>query len=208
MNFSQKIYSYFIIILICSTIITIAGISGFQRLEPFVNTLNNCNTKSLYYAEQMLSSISLKKDLPRFEEYLKKAKNNITEKGEQEILDEITYDYLPAFKGNKIYEEKTVDKISELSKINILAMESAGAKAERIKSVGIWIILFPSIFIWIIGLTLLSKIKRTFIKPIQELNSVIFEYNQGNKMRRCPSYTISKDIQKLYDGINRILDSK
>ena len=146
--------------------------------------------------------------MPRFEEYLKKAKNNITEKGEQEILDEITYDYLPAFKGNKIYEEKTVDKISELSKINILAMESAGAKAERIKSVGIWIILFPSIFIWIIGLTLLSKIKRTFIKPIQELNSVIFEYNQGNKMRRCPSYTISKDIQKLYDGINRILDSK
>ena len=65
MNLSRKIYLYFIILLICSTIITVAGIYGFQRLEPFVNTLNSANTQSLYYAEQMLSSISAKKDLKR-----------------------------------------------------------------------------------------------------------------------------------------------
>ena len=54
----------------------------------------------------------------------------------------------------------------------------------------------------------MARLKRTFIKPIQELNDVIFDYNNGNRMRRCPSYTISKDLQKLYDGINHILDEK
>ena len=208
MNLSGKIYLYFIILLVCSTVIAAAGIYGFQRLEPFVNTLNSANTQSLYYAEQMLSSISIKKDLKRFEENLEKAKNNITEPGEKEALDKIADNYLPAFKGNKKIEDETIDEITELSKINRIAMEQAGIKAKKIESVGIWIILFPSIFIWIIGITLFKRLDRTYIKPIQELNDVIFEFNKGNSMRRCPSITISKDLQKLYDGINTILDNK
>lgn len=208
MNFSNRVYSSFIIILICSTVITIAGICGFQRLEPFVSTLNSSNTKSLYYAEEMLSSISAKKDLKKFEINLNKAKNNITEVGEKETIDKINNDYLLAFEGNKEAEEEIINQIAELSKINRVAMEHAGIRAKKMQNVGIWIIIFPSIFIWIIGLTILARLKRTFIKPIQELNSVIFDYNKGNHMRRCPSYTISKDLQKLYDGINRILDNK
>lgn len=208
MNFAKRIYYSFIIILVCSTVITIAGIQGFQRLEPFVNTLNSSNTESLYYAEQMLSSISVKKDLKTFEENLNKAKNNITETGEKVALDKIADNYLPAFKGNKKVEEETINEITELSRINRISMEQAGLRAKKIQTVGIWIIIFPSVFIWIIGLTLLARIKRTFIKPLQELNNVISDYNSGNHMRRCPSYTASKDLQKLYDGINHILDEK
>ena len=208
MNFAKSIYYSFIIILICSTVIMIAGIRGFQRLEPFVNTLNSSNTESLYYAEQMLSSVSFKKDLKNFEKNLNKAKNNITEPKEKEIVDKIADNYLPAFNGNKKVEEETINEITELSTINRVAMEEAGLRAKKIQTVGIWIIIFPSIFIWIIGLTLLARLKKTFIKPIQELNDVVFDYNNGNCMRRCPSYTVSKDLQKLYDGINRILDEK
>ena len=208
MNFAHRIYSSFIILLICSTIITVAGIRGFLKLEPYINTLNNRNIQSLYYAEQMLSSISAKKDLAVFESNLEKAKNNITEAGEEEILNKIADNYIPAFKGNKKIEDIKIDEITELSKINRLAMQRAGRVAKKTESVGIWVILFPSIFIWIIGFTILARLKKTFIKPIQELNDVILDYNKGNKMRRCPSYTISKDLQKLYDGINRILDDK
>ena len=208
MNFSERIYSSIIILLICSTIITIAGINGFERLEPFINTLNSSNTQSLFYAEEMLSSISAQKDIYKFEENLNKAKNNITEPGEKEAIDKIANNYTSAFNGNKHVEEETINEIAVLSKINRMALEQSGQRAKKMESVGIWIILFPSIFIWIIGITILKRLKRTFIKPIQELNCVISDYNNGNHMRRCPTYTISKDLQKLYDGINRILDNK
>jgi len=208
MNFAKRIYYSYIIILICSAVITIAGIRGFQRLEPFVSTLNSSNTKSLYYAEQMLSSISTKKDIRKFEEYLNLAKNNITEAGEKEVVEKIEGNYQPSFYGNNMYEEETISDIAELSKINREAMERAGLRAKKMQTVGIWIIIFPSIFIWIIGLTLLARLKRIFIKPIQELNNVIVDYNSGNRMRRCPSHTESKDLQKLYDGLNHILDEK
>ena len=208
MNLSGKIYLYFIIVLVCSAIIAAAGIYGFQRIEPAINLLNSSNTQSLYYAEQMLTSISAQKNLNKFENNLHLAENNITEPGEKEILDKISSNYLPAFRGNKQMEEKTVNEIANLAKINRLAMEQAGINAKKQEAVGLWIIIFPSVFIWLIGIALFKRLDRTYIKPIQELNDVIFEYNKGNSMRRCPSITISKDLQKLYDGINTILDNK
>ena len=208
MNFSGRTYLYFIILLICSTIITIAGIYGFQRLAPSISLLNSSNTQSLYYAEEMLTSISAKKDLKRFEENLNLAKQNITEDGEAEMVEEIEKDYKPAFKGNKDVEEEVIKDIADFAEINRAAMENAGVNAKKQQAIGIWIILFPSLFIWIIGIALLKRLDRTFIKPVQELNDVIFEYNKGNKMRRCPSVAPSKDLQMLYDGINNILDNK
>lgn len=192
-----------------STIITVAGICGFQRLEPAINLLNSSNTQSLYYAEQMLTGISsVPKDIKKFEKNLYLAKNNITEVGEKEVINTIYSNYLPAFKGNRQFEEETVNEIAELSKINRLAMERAGIKAKQQRAIGIWIILFPSIFIWLMGIAFLKRLDRTYIKPIQELNDVIFEYNKGNYMRRCPSVPVYQDLQKLYDGINTILDNK
>jgi hypothetical protein len=208
MNFSEKIYFYFIILLICSTVIAIAGIYGFQKLEPSINLLNSSNTQSLYYAEQMLTSISVKKNLNIFEQNLALAENNITEDGEKEVLDKIEQNYKPAFKGNERIEEETINNITELARINRIAMEQAGISAKQQQAIGIWTILFPTVFIWLIGIALLKRLGRTFIKPIQELNNVIFEYNKGNRMRRCPSVAASKDLQMLYDGINNILDNK
>ena len=208
MNFSGRIYLYFLILLICSTIISVAGIYGYQKLEPSINLLNSSNTQSLYYAEQMLTSISVKKDIKRFEYNLHLASQNITEDGESTIIDQIASDYKFAFDGNKIFEEQTVNDIAELTRINRLAMEQTGIKAKKQQAIGIWIILFPSFFIWIIGIALLKRLDRIFIKPVQELNNVIFEYNKGNHMRRCPSVTYSNDIQMLYEGINNILDNK
>lgn len=208
MNLSGRICLYFIILLICSTIITIAGIYGFQKLEPSINLLNSSNTQSLYYAEQMLTNISVKKNLNIFEKNLHLAEENVTEDGEKNVLDKIASEYLQAFDGNKVFEEQTINDIAELARINRLAMQQAGVKAKKQQIIGIWIILFPSIFIWIIGIALLKRLDRIFIKPVQELNDVILEYNKGNLMRRCPSVTYSNDIQTLYDGINNILDNK
>ncbi len=208
MKFSGRIFLYFIILLICSTVIALAGIYGFQKLEPSIKLLNSSNTQSLYYAEQMLTDISAKKDIKAFEENLSLAKNNITEDGEETIIDKIEANYIAAFKGNKEIEEETIKNIADLAKINRVAMEHAGITAKKQQAIGIWIILFPTIFIWIIGIALLKRLDRIFIKPMEELNDVIFEYNKGNRMRRCPSVTESKDLQMLYDGINKILDDK
>ena len=208
LKFSKKIYSSFILLLICSTIIATAGIKGFKRLAPAIKNINNRNTQSLLYAEQMLKSVSSQKDIKTFEQNLEKSKQNITEDNEQEAIIEIEKDYKRAFNGDRIAEEKTIDDIIYLTSINRKAMIEAGNQALKLENIGIWLIIFPTIFAWIIGIMLLKLLYNSFIKPLSILKSVISDYRKGNKMRRCPKISQSAEFQEIYNDINTILDNK
>ena len=194
------------LLILCSTIIAIAGIKGFQRLAPAINIINSRNTQSLYYAEQMLTSISTQKNINNFEFYLNKSKQNITEEHERENINNIEKVYKSAFSGNTKAEEQTIDCIINLSRVNRKAMEIAGNDASKLESVGIWLIIFPTIFAWIIGITLLKIIENTMIKPLSELHDVVSSYREGNKMRRCPKISKSEEFQEIYNDLNAILD--
>lgn len=204
--FAKKIYLSFILLLLCSTMIAAAGIKGFQRLAPAINIINSRNTQSLYFAEQMLTNITTQKNMEKFEYYLQKSKENITEQHEKEVVNNIESEYKPAFRGNIKAEEQIINYIIELSSINRKAMEDAGKQAKKMESIGIWIIIFPTIFAWIIGFALLKLIERTIIKPLSELQDVVSSYRKGNRMRRCPSVSKSDEFQEIYNDLNAILD--
>lgn len=207
-EFSKRIYFSFILLLLCSTIISIAGIAGFQRLAPSINTINDRNTQSLYYAEQMLTNIASRKNIVKFEEFLNKSKENITEKNEKEAVENIEKAYKSAFKGDFKAEEYTIENVVKLTEVNRNAMIEAGIRAEKLKNVGIWVIIFPTIFVWSIGLALLKNLEKTLIKPLGDLKNAVAEYKKGNKMRRCPKFSHESAFQSLYNDINSILDSK
>ena len=133
MNFSKSFYSSFILILIFSTILAIAGIRGFFRLAPAIEQINEHNTRSLYITEQMMSALTIKKDIKLFEQALRDGEANITEKGEAEAIKKIEKNYKKGFK-NAEYKEITVDNIIELSRLNRLAMKDAALSAKRLSS--------------------------------------------------------------------------
>ena len=207
LNFAKRIYFSFISMLACCTLIAFAGIKGFQRLAPTIENINSRNTQSLYYAEQMLTSISTQKDLVHFEQSLESSKQNITEQHERDVIENIEESYRQAFSGNREAEHTTIKNIVKLTEINRKAMADAGARALQLERIGMWIIIFPTVFAWIIGITLLKLLNRNIINPLSELKSVISDYRRGNKMRRCPKITQSGEFKELYLDINAILDN-
>ena len=60
--------------------------------------------------------------------------------------------------------------------------------------------------IWAIGLIILKNLNNRLIKPLKELSDVFDKLAKGNKLRRCPTVAPTKDFQKIYDGINKLLD--
>lgn len=206
MHFSKKIYFYFLILLIFSTVMAIAGIRGFLRLAPAIDEINLHNTRSLYYAEQMLSELVVNRNMKNFENAMHLEKANITEVGEADLIKKIEKNYKSAFSGNIKTEEEIVDYIIDLSTINRNAMKRATIEANQLSSVGAWVIVFLTIFIWFLGFMLMKSIEKGFIKPLDELNDVLAKYNQGNKLRRCPKQAPNKNFQKIYDSINILLD--
>lgn len=208
MNFSKSIHFSFILILLFSTFMAFAGIRGFIRLAPSIQHINEHNTRSLYYAEQMLSALAINKDIKLFESAMQNEKNNITEAGEKEVIGAIQQNYKSAFAGNVQDEESLINNIIKLSEINRCAMKQAGLDVKQLSSVGIWVIIFLTSVIWILGLAIIKTISRTVIKPLEELKDVIESYRKGNRMRRCPKLAPSRDFQQIYDGLNSLLDNK
>ena len=207
MNFSKSIHFSFILLLLFSTFMALAGIRGFIRLAPSIEHINEHNTQSLYYAEQMLSAMSVKKDIKGFETALTQEKSNITELGEKELMDSIEKEYKAAFAGDTGASESVTDNIIKISELNRCAMKRAGLDVKQLSSVAIWVIIFLTAAIWILGLAIMKTIEKTVIIPLSELKDVIESYRKGNRMRRCPTLAPSKDFQQIYDGINSLLDN-
>lgn len=131
MNFSRSFYLSFILLLVFSTLLALAGIRGFLKLAPSIEQINKHNTQSLYIAESMMSALTVNKDIKSFEEALANGKTNVTEKGEAEVINKIEKGYKSAFKNNAGYKETTVNNIIELSRINRVGMQNAALRAKN-----------------------------------------------------------------------------
>lgn len=206
MKFSNPISSSIFILLICTTCMAIAGVRGFSRIAPEIEKINVRNTQSLYYTEKMLSEGIVKGNIKSFEKTLSDEKSNITEKGESEKIKKIENEYKSAFNGNLETKTELIKDITDLSEINRIAMKKAVKNSQKLKSVGSWVIIFMLGLIWAIGLIILKNLNNRLIKPLKELSDVFDKLAKGNKLRRCPTVAPTKDFQKIYDGINKLLD--
>ena len=194
-------------LLFFSTLLAIAGIRGFFRLATAIEQINEHNTRSLYITEQMMSAITVRKDIKLFEQALEEGKANITEKGEDEIINKIEKNYKLGFINPK-YKEITVDNIIELSRLNRIAMKDAALNAKRLSSEAAWVITFLIIMTWVLGILIMRTLAQNIIKPVAELEDVLNTYLKGNTMRRCPSLAPNKLFQIIYEAVNTILDKK
>ncbi len=194
-------------LLFFSTLLAIAGIRGFFRLATAIEQINEHNTRSLYITEQMMSAITVRKDIKLFEQALEEGKANITEKGEAEIINKIEKNYKLGFINPK-YKEITVDNIIELSRLNRIAMKDAALNAKRLSSEAAWVITFLIIMTWVLGILIMRTLAQNIIKPVAELEDVLNTYLKGNTMRRCPSLAPNKLFQIIYEAVNTILDKK
>ncbi|EKE03455.1 MAG: hypothetical protein ACD_20C00202G0003 [uncultured bacterium] len=206
MKFSRSISLSIIVLLVFVTLMAAAGIRGFLRLAPSIEQINSRNTQSLYLTEKMMSTLALERNIDSFEIALKQAKENITEVGEAEKIHDIELNYKTAFAGDRKVKEQIINDITELSEINRIAMKNAALKAEKLSSVGSWVITFMGLIVWALGLVILNTLQKTVINPLTELKDVFQSQAKGNTLRRCPKIAPTKDFQIIYDGLNSLLD--
>ena len=205
MRFSKSIPFSIFILLVFATLMAIAGIRAIYRLVPEIDRINKSNTQSLYLIDNMLLA-EVNSDIKAFEENLNKEKENITENNESEKILQIDMVYKQAFDGDIQAKRKLISALADLAEINRLAMIDYAQNAKKLSIVGTWVIVFMIIIVWSIGLIILGSLKKTIIQPLKELEDVLNKVQKGNKFRRCPTIAPTADFQKIYDGVNELLD--
>lgn len=207
-----RLGAWFLIAL--NLVMAFGAIWVFIRMAPAIEIIIEQNERSLFACEEMLSYLALEdqsaNDVEQLQsEFLKslqRAKNNITEKEEPIAIEAISQNYIQAFVGNLESKKKTVVAIRYLSQINRAAMVTADRKARQLGNGGAWGIVFMASAVYMAGMLFKRGLRRSLVKPLEEIHSVIQAVKTGDRVRRCTGPDAPQDIRSIFGGFNDILD--
>jgi methyl-accepting chemotaxis protein len=210
---SIRLGAWFLIAL--NIVMAFGSIWIFMRMAPAIEIIIEQNEKSLHACEEMLSTLVLVNQkgnndehfIEIFSKALDRAKSNITEKEEPIAIEAIRVNYVQAFEGKSEGVKKTVAAILDLAKINRDAMVKADWKARQFGNAGAWGIVFMASAVFTIGMLFIRGLKKSLVKPLEEIYSVIQAVKAGDSMRRCTGADAPHDIKAIYYGVNELLDN-
>lgn len=186
-----------------------------MRMAPAMAGIIERNDRSLYACEEMLAALALAGDDPasgeeqhraRFQAALKRAEENVTEKGETAVLKTIAAGSPAAFAGDLGARRQAVAAIVRLGDINREAMTRADKHFRQFAEAGIWGVVFMAIAVFIVGLLFIRSLLGRVVRPVEELHAVIAAFRKGDTLRRCSGADMPQEVRAVFHGINEILD--
>jgi len=205
-----KIGAWFLVGL--NLLMALASIGIFMRMAPAITIIIERNERSLQACEDMLASLALSSKANRegqieiFKEALARAKNNVTESEEPDILQAVDATFQKAFTGESGARAATVAGIVNLGRINREAMIRADSSARQLGYAGAWGVVFMAILVFIVGLIFIRSLSRRLVLPFKEIHAVMAARRNGESMRRCTGMDLPQDIRAIFNDINEILD--
>jgi len=214
MRFAQSIRIGVWLLIGLNLLMALGSIWIFMRMAPAIEVIIDRNERSLQACEEMLASLAMITDdsaanevlKANFEDALKRAQNNITEKDEPAALKSIGADFDAAFLGNMASRSKTISAIILLGKINREAMIEADQRARQFGYAGAWGVVFMAVGVFFAGMLFKRSLFRNLVKPLEEIHTVISARRKGDIMRRCTGADLPRDVKIVFNDINEFLD--
>lgn len=196
-------------------LMAIGSIQVFMRMAPAIERIIERNERSLRDGEEMLSFLALsgggamsEQLRANFAEALYRAKNNVTEPEEDDVLTLIDRLSPGAFQGEASARQEMVAAILRFGAINREAIFRADYAARRLGYAGAWGVVFMAISVFLVGVIFIRSLTRRVARPLEEIHSVIAAQRRGETMRRCSGADLPQEVKIIFNGINEILDQR
>ena len=103
----------------------------------------------------------------------------------------------------------TAQAIQKLIKFHFIAMQKAKSNVEFLSHSGAWIAAFVAWLAFTTALFIYRHTQRSFMKPLEEIHSVLQAAREGDVHRRCTiSNQAAMQLKAIESGLNDILDDK
>ncbi|MGI6680448.1 MAG: hypothetical protein ACOX3T_03020 [Bdellovibrionota bacterium] len=219
MKLSNSIKICGVVLVAINLTVSFCTIWLFLRIIPAIDLIVQNNVSSLEATKSMALALSVikdesasKKNIKNFKIALNKAKENISNKEEEEVLSKIEENYKKAFLSGNALNNTVARKelrlaLDDLFKINQKEIVRLKKEASNISMAGAWGLVFMALFILFITMLFLKKLEKKLLLPLEELFEVI-KVRESNKFRRCKGTNLNKDIKLIFDGVNELLDER
>lgn len=201
-------------VLVGFQLITAFGAIGLlSRMTPAIADILNENEYTIEAAHEMLLVLVRRAFDPggpeqeqRFREALTRAKSNITERGESEVLAHLESLSTAALEGNPAALDATVEGIRELVEINREAMRHAESEARRLGTAGAWAAVILAVAAMAASVLVSWRLTGRLLDPLGELFEVTEAARLGDHFRRCHKGGAIAEMSRLLESVNLLLD--
>ncbi len=207
-----RVGSWFLVGL--NLLMAVGTIGIFTRMAPAIAIIIERNDRSLKACEDMLALMAVTgigspfsfEQARIFQTAFDRAKANVTEPQEPEILKRMEPTLPPLFQGDATVRKQVVEAAVQLGKINRDAMTIADHRAQQLGHAGAWGVVFMALSAFFAGVIFIRSLTRRVVTPLEEIHTVIIAHRNGDTMRRCTGADLSQDVVDVFTGINDLLD--
>ena len=203
-------------VLVGFQLITAFGAIGLlSRMTPAIAEILDENEYTIEAAHQMLLVLAGRAFEPggpateqQFREALQRAKNNVTEPGEPEVLAQLESLSRAALQGDPLAFRATVEGIRRLVEINRQAMLRADLEARRLGVAGAWAAVILALAALAATVLVSRRLAGRLLDPLGELYEVTEAARQGDDFRRCHKRGAMAEMSRILESVNLFLDQR
>lgn len=195
-------------------LMAVGAIGVFSRMGPAIASIIERNERTIKACVDMLAIMAdtgaeiafSEEERQQFLEAFQRARINVTEPQEPEILDRMEGMLPETFQGDPVVRKAMVAETLHLARINREAIYTADHKAKQLGRAGAWGVVFMALTIFLAGVIYVHSLTARVVKPLEEIHTVIIAHRNGETMRRCTGADLPQDVVAVFTGINEVLD--
>jgi PAS domain-containing protein len=197
------------VLVVLQVLTSFVGAWLLGRMTPAVERILVENERSLEAVERMALALAEAKHVseaqPRFVAALEIAEGNVTEEAERTELRALRERHEAAFAGDRRAQERVVEALSRLGRINRDAMERSNQEAQRLGLAGAWVVALFGVIGLLGSVIAVVRTRRRLVAPLRVLADVVTDHARGSSHRRCPR-TQGGELGEVLGNVNELLD--
>ncbi|MCB9877938.1 MAG: hypothetical protein H6835_10080 [Planctomycetes bacterium] len=196
-------------------VLAFSAIGLFVRMGPAIDRILTRNDATIVAAEDILETLADSGggaivDAAREKAHaaIARARENVTEPGEEPVLDAIDRQLEAALAGDRDARRQLLTSVEQLIEVNRAAMREVDRDAQRLGRAGAWVAAVIGIGSLALCLLLSRSLGRRVARPMGDLRDTLAAQRGGDTFRRCSTVGASPELRDVLDGVNELLDER
>lgn len=187
---------------------SVGGVVLLGRMAPAVERIIEENVYSTEAVEDMLGALASGAPAATFDEALARARGNITEAGEVELIGTIDGAWARARAGDAAARGELVEALHDLGRLNRASMVEADTIARNLGLAGAWAMALLGFLGFLVSLVVSRRVQDRLLVPFGEVDRVLAAARAGDQHRRCVPTGAPAAEQRVMENLDWLLDQR
>lgn len=209
MRLDQEVGFALGVLLLMQLLTAFAAIALFNRMGPAVDEILRENVSSQEAASDMLAILAGPAPEQRseaFGEALDRARESITDRREQALVDAVAVRSQAALQGDLRATIEVVDALRQLAAVNRGLMQTANQVAVQRWKAGAWTAVVLGVTTFLVGTTVYRRMRGRIELPVLEVDETLVAARGGDVLRRCAPLGGPRELRRIAQNVNWMLD--